>query len=190
MLFKALLAAALALPAYYRDREPPEDRRLRLETIARAVDIASARAVCASEAECKPIWPGTRRELAFLLLTQAWYETRLASHIHRDECGPHECDAYRKHGKILHRSKSLWQLQASNLLPREVWETLGGTDLESTTRAAWYAAQLLARHRWRCARDTRHWVAPTVSGYARGGLCDWPPAAARARLWKKLISKY
>ena len=180
-MLETILAAALSLPAYKEDSESLEERTARLTVVATAIDGASARAVCADEPEgCRRIWPGTRKELSMLLLTQAWHETRLAKRIHEDRCRPKECDGG--------RAKSLWQMHASHVLPRNVWATIGGTDQASTSRAAWYAARYLAGSRHRCAKGG-DWVAPTISAYATGNVCEWRGARKRERLFWRLMGR-
>lgn len=182
-LAQSILAAALSLPPYSGDVETPEARRARLGTIVAAIDFASARATCAGEPEgCRRTWPGSRKELAFLLLTQAWWETRLAEHVHADRCGPHECDRG--------RSKSSWQIQPSSIVKRGEWATIGGIDLESTKAAAWGAARMLSVNRFRCAKGPGDWVLPTISGYARGNTCEWVGAGKRAATFWRLMGRF
>ncbi len=132
-----------------------------------------------SSKQCRPIWRGDRAELAFLLLAQAYFETRLALHVHQGRCRSHlgECDSGRAIG--------LWQLQAGGHLPKERWSTLAGTDLAATTRAAWEAARALSRGRNYCGSLTG-----AVSLYATGRTCRWVPAAKRADYVRLLIDKY
>lgn len=191
MLKESLLAAVLTFPSWHGDEEPIADRSARLETIVEAIEIASAQAVCADGAqsgedapqdersECVPLWSGGRRELSFLLLTQAFFETRLALHVHQGKCRSHlgECDS----GK----ATSLWQLQAGGHLPKARWERLAGTSLEATTRAALEAARALGRGRNYCGS-----VEGAVSLYATGRTCKWEPAKKRVRFMKRLMARY
>lgn len=186
MLKESLLAAVLSFPSWHGDDEPADDRDARLETIVQAIDLAAAEAVCAGprepedqKSECVPLWNGTRRELSFLLLTQAFFETRLALHVHQGKCRSHlgECDS----GK----ATSLWQLQAGGHLPKARWQQLAGTSLEATTAAALEAARALGRGRNYCGS-----VEGAVSLYATGRTCKWEPAKKRVRFMKRLMARY
>ena len=188
-MFNAILAVALTLPAYSGDQETPNQRLERVSVIARAVDKASAKATCAHKLpegspRCRRVWPGSQRELAALLLTQAWHESRLAEHVHADRCGPLECDRG--------FAKSLWQVHASGNLPKARWLTIGGTDQESTDRAAKAATRYLAGARARCGRMTRgtgaDWAAYTIAGYATGNECTWKGAKGRAATMRRLLA--
>jgi hypothetical protein len=180
-MWQAILAAALKLPTYYGDTETPGERLQRLTIVAESIDYASARATCTGEPEgCRRVWPGSRKELAALLLVQAWQETRLAQHVHADQCAENECDRG--------RAKSLWQLQPNSIVTRPEWQTLGGTDQESTRAAAWAAARMLATNRFRCAKAPGDWVTPTISGYARGNECEWSGAKPRVEMFWRIFT--
>lgn len=207
MFTESLLAAALTLSAWYGDAEAPEAREARLLTIAQAINIATLQAVCATEAsefaevisevaqlqeptsenqekraqadKCLPLWHGSPRRLAFLLLTQAYFETRLAVHIHEGKCRVRigECDAG--------RATSLWQLHAGPQLSRGLWRKLSGTDLIATTGAAFEAARALSRGRNHCRS-----MEGAVSLYATGKTCSWRPAAQRVDFLTRLSERY
>lgn len=129
--------------------------------------------------ECLPLWRGSPRRLAFLLLTQAYFETRLAVHIHEGKCRVRigECDAG--------RATSLWQLHAGPQLSRSLWRKLSGTDLIATTGAAFEAARALSRGRNHCRS-----VEGAVSLYATGKTCSWRPAAQRVNFLTRLVERY
>lgn len=191
MFTKTLLAAALRLSPWYGDTETEEERLARLETIAQAINSAALRAVCASEGAalpplpgdaqsgepeaCAPIWRGDARQLAFLLLTQAYFETRLARHVHEGKCRVKqgECDGG--------RATSLWQLQAGAHLPKQRWEKLSGADLVSTTHAAYEASRALSRGRNHCGS-----LSGAISLYATGRTCRWKPAQERVAFLERL----
>ena len=166
----------MALPSWYGDEEPADHRTARLTTITEAIFDVSRAATCADDEvqDCERIWVGRSSELSFLLLAQAYFETRLALHIHEGKCRSHlgECDS----GKAI----GLWQLQSGAHLPRERWQTLSGTDLEATTRAAHEAARALSRGRNYCRS-----VAGAISLYATGRTCRWPEAKTRLSLVQK-----
>jgi hypothetical protein len=178
-----LLKLALTLPVYKDDVDEPQAERLeRLTTIAKSIDSASARATCTGEpAGCRRVWPGSRKELAVLLLLVANEETRLSKRVHADECRPYECDRG--------LAKSPWQLHASTTLPRATWETIGGTDYESTSAAAWGAARMLSANRFRCGQLPGDWVELTLAGYATGLACEWAPAKGRAARFRQLMAR-
>lgn len=203
MLKESLLAAAMTFPAWYGDKESAEDRQARLSVIAQAIDEAVGIATCRDPAtsrraatsrgrsplrsrskrdadECKRFWHGSPRELGFLLLGQAFFETRLALHVHAGRCRVEigECDGG--------RSISLWQLQSSYHLPVERWRTLSGTDLESTRKAAVEAARALARARNFCNGS----LEGAIASYATGRSCRWKHAAQRMGFVRKMLSKY
>ncbi len=204
MLKESLLAAAMAFPAWHGDQESTEDREVRLNVIAQAIDEAVAIATCRNEnssrerspsqasseskddAEksesqtCKRFWHGTPRELGFLLLGQAFFETRLALHVHAGQCRVEigECDGG--------RAISLWQLHHGYHLPVERWRSLAGTDLESTREAAIEASRALSRGRNFCKGS----LEGAVANYATGKSCQWKGAAKRVRFVRRMLSKY
>ncbi len=205
MFTESLLTAALTFSAWYGDVETQEQRRSRLETIASAINIAALHATCSKHApefpvltkseggerstdeesasekkkSCSPIWSGSARRLAFLLLTQAYFETRLAAHIHEGKCRVNlgECDG----GK----ATSLWQLHHGPQLAKEKWERLNGTALMPTTLAAYEAARALSRGRNHCRS-----LSGAISLYATGRTCDWAPAKKREAFLLRLARRY
>lgn len=201
MLKESLLAAAMTFPAWYGDKESPDDRQARLSVIAQAIDDAVGIATCRDSkpsrrgsssrskshveakreaAACKRFWHGSQRELGFLLLGQAFFETRLALHVHAGNCRVEigECDGG--------RSISLWQLQSNYHLPLERWRTLSGTDLESTREAALEASRVLARARNFCNGS----LEGAIANYATGRSCRWKHAGKRMSFVKKMLAKY
>lgn len=133
----------------------------------------------ATDAPCKRVWAGSSRELGFLLLAQAFFETRLALHVHQGNCRKEigECDSG--------RAISLWQLHAGYRLPVERWRELAGTDLDSTRAAALEAARALGRSRNFCGSTEG-----AVANYATGRGCVWRPAEERVRFAARLTEKY
>lgn len=180
MLKDALLAAALTLRAWHGDLETPEERSDRLTLIAEAISDASAEATCTPPAkdDCVPVWSGERRELAFLLLAQAHFETHLARHVHEGRCRvtAGECDGG--------RAVSLWQLHAGPQLSRERWQSLIGAGKDPTQRAAFEAAKALGRAKNHCG-TTRG----AIALYATGKSCTWEGANERAALARRLSEK-
>ncbi len=143
------------------------------------IDTASASNAPYKAKPCKRIWAGTQRELGFLLLAQAFFETRLALHVHEGNCRKEigECDSG--------RAVSLWQLHAGYHLPVERWRELSGTDLESTRDAALEAARALGRSRNLCGTTEG-----AVANYATGRGCVWKPAEERVRMAQELTNKF
>lgn len=197
MFTESLFAAALTFSSWHGDTETAEGRAARLRTIAEAINIATLHAVCMKEAPpfpvlegddapegevdanaCKPVWRGSPRELAFLLLTQAYFETHLAQHVHEGKCRVHlgECDG----GK----ATSLWQLQAGGHLALSRWEKLAGTGLAATTHAAYEAGRALSRGRNYCGN-----VRGAVALYATGRTCRWQPAEKRVSFMRRLEAR-
>lgn len=174
-LFNYLLAAIATLPTFHEDVGPAyvAKKHAQAQVIAQAIsDVA----------ESAEGWSGTRRELATLLLTVAWHETRFSLRIHEGNCKPYECD----HG----RARGLWQLQVHRSLPRETWIGLAGLDVDATRRAAREAARVLTRSRNMCSGRAQGvtLVAQTLSAYAgRGCTRLLPDIDARVRTYRRLL---
>jgi hypothetical protein len=200
MLSESLLAAALSFTPWHGDAESEAERAARLTTIAEAIHIAAQNAVCAQDAPALPplgdeppeasapeggpppcvrLWNGDARQLAFLLLTQAYFETHLAQHVHEGNCRVHlgECDGG--------RATSLWQLHYGPHLAKERWEKLAGTDLAATAHSAYEASRALSRGRNHCGS-----VVGAISLYATGRSCSWEPAEQRATFLERLSNRY
>jgi hypothetical protein len=191
ILLKALLYVALSLQPWYKDvkNEDPVDRAARYGVIVKAVEEAADNATCTGSYKhnpyCEPIWKGKKEELAFLLLTQAYFESRFARNVHAGECEPHQCDAYKdRHGKVRHKATSIWQIQATGIVPRDEWKTLAGLDQASTNRAAYAAAKVLSAGYKRCKT-----VRGAISQYAGVARCDWPGAKYRTAFYERLLRK-
>jgi hypothetical protein len=172
-----LLAAIASLPTFHEDigDELAVQKRAQAETIATAITQA---------VEKTPNWPGSKRELATLLLTVAWHETRLSLRIHDGHCKPYECD----HG----RARGLWQLHAHASLPRERWLTVSGLDLPSTVNGASEAALALTRSRYMCSKSARaggDWVALTLLAFAGHGCSGHlPDMSSRVQTYRRLFA--
>jgi hypothetical protein len=138
-----------------------------MSTIGRAVVEVVMRARCAGAyavpayavPACKPIWFGGEKELAALLITKGWWESRFAKNVHEGKCDSNECDAVKlRDGGVVHRARSPWQLQRTAYSDPE-WPTMVGTSFEATRDAAWAAAKVLAEGQRRCksARGALSW---------------------------------
>jgi len=180
--YDLVLAALLALVPWYGDVEEA-GRDARMATIATAIVEASNEATChGRDAECKPAWPGTREELAALLVTLGWYESRFARHVHANQCKPFECDETiirdPKTGRITRRyfaARSPWQVHWSGPT-RAHWKKIRGLDLDSTRHAARAATAVLVGARGKCRT-----LEGTIANYATGRSCKWSQAKQRAR---------
>lgn len=172
-----VLAAIASLPTFHEDLGPAYSslKQEQARVIAQAI---------AEVAESAEAWPGSKRELAALLLTVAWHETRFSLRIHEGKCRPYECD----HGK----ARGLWQLHVHALLPREEWLHVAGLDSDSTLRAAREAAKALSRSRFMCADSSARGtevVARTLAAYAgRGCAGQLPDIEARVRTFRRLVA--
>lgn len=182
----------IGLPRFHADTESSAERTARLTVIAQAIDSATLHATCtgdwAAADWCRPIWPAAERlDLAILIVTQGFWESRFAQRVHADQCQALECDPVKlASGAIFHRSKSVWQIQQTLVVPE--WRSIGGLGEWTTYSAAYAAAKVLAAARGRCAREAASWVTGAISGYA-GYTCQWPGAPRRAAFYHQLRSK-
>ena len=194
-----ILAAMLALPlAHYPtglDPETAEQRTARFEVVAAAVETVSREATCTTldpVEGCTPWWPAAQRdELAAMLVTLAWWESKFVLRVHAGQCRNDECDALKlSGGGVIHRARSLWQVQRNpRLVSRTEWVTLLGTSQEATTTAARVAARVLAGGRGRCAKgQERGWEAPAVASYATGSSCSWSKAPRRVAVYRRVLT--
>jgi hypothetical protein len=171
-----LLTAIAALPTFHEDvgENFVAEKQSQAQMIAGAIEQAVG--------EVRD-WPDSQRELAALMLTIAWHETRLSLRIHDGRCKPHECDRGRARG--------LWQLHVHRSLPRERWLLVAGLTAEATRNAAREAAIALVRSRRMCSVATRgrDWVGATLTAYAGvgcgGRLRD---VNLRIRTYRRLLS--
>lgn len=171
-----LLTAIAALPTYKEDvgEHLAVQKHDQAQMIATAIDQA---------VEETRGWPGSKRELASLMLAIAWHETRLSLRIHDGRCKPYECDRGRARG--------LWQLHAHRSLPRERWLKVAGLNPEFTRNAASEAALALVRSRRMCAVASRgrDWVGPVITAYAgRGCGGRLPDLQSRIRTYRRLLT--
>ena len=191
ILLKALVFVALSLQPWYKDvkTEDPIDRTARYSVISHAINGAVDNATCTGSYKtnpyCTPIWKGKKEQLAFLLLTQAYFESRFARNVHAGNCEKHQCDAYKdRNGQVRHKATSIWQIQATSLVPKNEWATLAGLDQASTDRAAYAAAKVLSAGYRRCRT-----IRGAISQYAGVARCDWPGAKYRAAFYERMLRK-
>jgi hypothetical protein len=186
-----ILFILVGLQPSYLDGETEEERVIRLSSVAIGIDVATARATCAEGydvPECEPIWPRTRRELAFLLITKAWWESRIARNVHENKCRRWtrddgievgECDYDNK--RRIFKARTVWQMQRTRLSAPE-WKVMVGTSVKATTAAAWAATKNLAYHHERCGET----IIGAISGYSGAGHCRWRGAGRRYVWYRKL----
>lgn len=167
----AILSVLSSLPVFHED-VGSSDKSSQLEEVASAVYQTSIRVR----------WGGDRRELAALLLTIAWHETRLSLRIHAGDCKPLECDRG--------RSLSLFQLQARSLSNPVFWPALRVRTPESTLFSALEAGRALSRSRNLCRslyRSGDDWVPYTLGAYAgRGCSRSLPDMDARVSTYRRV----
>jgi hypothetical protein len=182
-----LLLVLLSLPGAYHDKETWDERVERMTVVADAVDEVASRATCSeryNDPSCEKVWPRSKKELALLLVTKAWWESRFALNVHEGNCRDFECDAYKtRSGRIIHRARTLWQIQMTGLVKRTEWDSMVGTDFESTRMAAWVATRIMSNAMNRCRT-----IYGTISSYALN-RCEWSGAGVRYSFWKKLMTK-
>ncbi len=182
---EVLLGLMLGLPAAYQDHEEADVRRERLAIVAQAISDATARASCsgaAADSNCQKLWSGEPLDLAVLLLTEAYFESRLARNVHEGNCREYECDPFRSRhtGKVVHRARTLWQMQYNAPIEDE-WYHMVGVDLRSTRKAAWAATKLLSISYRACGS-----IAGAISRLSGNGRCVWSGAEPRVRLFESL----
>ncbi len=168
----ALLAVALAFPRPVvpkgYDPETEEQYVARVTVIAQAIATVSR---------------NKDEEAALLELAEA--ESHLDPIVHAGGVHPrYDQD----HG----RAKSLWQLHASKQIPD--WDSLGGADLESTTRAARAAVRVLRSAAYFCSHSsllTADDVDRTFAEYGAGSRACMPTQQSkrRAQQWATIRAK-
>lgn len=177
MFAEALLATMLTLPPPWTQpgaEEPAEERRARLQTIAEAIAIETAR---------RPEgWRWERMDLAALLLATTYEEG------HRWSADVHSGRRTGDRG----RARCLAQVHVSRLVSRAEWLASTGTDLEATRLCMRLATRVLAAA-GKCVSPGRALdavqVARIVAAYGSGRDCNpkRPFARSRARLWTRLV---
>jgi len=174
---EVVLGLLLHLPPWYGDAtaETPVQRQDRIGVIAQAIDDASLRAVCgedwAGSDLCTPVWFGERVDLAMLLVTLGWWESRFARYVHAGAPGA---------GGAL----TPWQLEHGEHLPWQRWRALPGLKVVPTTEAAWEASRAISLGMGHCGT-----VRGAISLYATGQSCSWSGADRRLRTYVHLRSR-
>lgn len=162
-IFAYVLTGLLSLPVSKYDRAPELVAAKTVQQLETAVAIAEA-------VEQQERWPGSKRELAALLLAVGYAESAFAMHVGRGDFKKWEGDPL--HGE--QQSISFWQFKSK---PRgatdpEVWAA-ARTDIRVAAREA---ARLLTARRRGCASLERQgfdWVELTVAAYSGRGCRGW-----------------
>lgn len=191
MLNYILLLLMSVTPAY-SDLETWDERIARMTILAGAIDNAASWATCTDKYEptkekpCKVQWTGNKKDLAILLVTKGYWESRFSKRVHEGKCKPDECDPHRNSdGTVTHRARTSWQMQFTSYVKEEEWRTFVGADQKSTNTAAGVAARILSKAHARCNNG----IYGALSGYAGNMGCSWSGVANRFEFFKKLKAK-
>lgn len=183
MTTELVLAMLLMLPPAYVDRDE-EGRQERMGVIADAVSQATERASCsgeyASEKKCVAIWHGEPKQLAALLVTKGWHESRFAKNVHEGRCKKDECDPKMWRGVLVHAARSPWQFQRTSYAS-DLWKHTKGAGLGATRNAAFVAARILSEGKKRCRSN---YGALAFYGIQQ---CQWKGARRRYSTFVKLM---
>lgn len=186
-----ILLTLLSKEPYSKDTETWQQREDRMEIVASAIIEATDNATCYGKEEepCEVLWPGSREELAFLLVATAHHESNFAQHIHEGACRTEqgECDASRMQefpgGPVKHyaRSLSIWQIQKFDIPPQD-WDKIRA-GVQGTSAAAWHAARRLSSGYRACKS-----LEGAISRYATGKSCEWKGAAGRVKTLRAMMT--
>lgn len=183
---KYITAILLSLQPNLSDKETWEERSSRMEIIAHAIDDASSKATCSENynlEDCEKTWPGDKKQIALLLITQGYFESKFAKNVHERKCKPYECDSYRKNGHVIHRARSLWQIQKTNLVSRDEYNKMKFFSKESTTLSANVAVRYLLTGMKSCKT-----VRGALAIYTGVKVCTWSGVAKREKFYNHLVS--
>lgn len=180
-LYGLILAALLALPGV-RDEG-------HLKDVASGITSATLQATCqgdwAGSDDCARTWPGRPEELAALLVTTGYWESKFLARIGQGRCEKWECDAHKDaKGKVYHRARGYFQIQASTAITMFEWRHMVGRGEYRAFVASATSARLLSRHYAGCKN-----IQGAISGYATGGRCDWSKAGRRMTTYKAVLTK-
>lgn len=184
-MLKHLLLVLLSLVPAHKDIETWDERVVRMNTFAVAIDAASEKATCSGQyntTDCKLLWPRSKKkDLEMALVEQAETESHFAKNVHEGNCEKWECDPRKLLGVIYFKSHSNWQIQAEPPVNRALWAEIVGIDQHATTRAAW-AATLVLANGWKHT----HSIHGTFGVYAGLGA-GWPEGKIREKRWEELM---
>lgn len=181
-----LFSADLEKGAAYRDPEELCKNVDRLEVMAEAITVSTHNRLC-SEAKEKICWKEGHEKLAFYMTSMAYNESKFLERIHAGKCQTNECDPVFKwwNGQkylAYHKAKTPWQLHKTIYVKDAEWDTMLGTDLESTLIAAYAASRVFTWSRNRCKSDIGGFAL-----YATGKRCRWEGAGQRVFLAHKYM---
>jgi len=182
-----ILAVLLSLEPAHNDKETWEQRVERMTVIAKAIDDASSKATCQDSydvTDCKKTWPGSKKSLGLLLVTNGYWESRFAKNVHEGKCKSYECDAHEVNGSVYHRARSPWQIQKTGLVTKDDYDKMNSSSLESTTISASVAAKHLSLGMNSCKT-----IIGALSVYGGVKSCKWDGVKIRADFYKKLEQK-
>lgn len=203
-LSQTLLAILLTLKPHDEDiNEQHLERINRLTIIAESISNASKDILCKEDEinndKQKFCWNGTQKEIALLLITKGYSETRFSKRIHSGKCYDNECDPIFSHYKLKNqnirfvrywRAKSPWQIHQQTFITQEVWKKIGFSTYESTYLAAYNAAKILAFASNRCGGwNQLDRIERGMALYATGKSCKWTGTKNRMWLYNHLITK-
>ncbi len=187
-----ILLLLLSVSPSYSDNETWEERNARMTIVATAIDQAASWATCTDkyvstdEKPCKVQWVGSKKDLAILLVTKGYWESRFAKNVHEGRCKKDECDPlHHKNGTVTHRARTSWQMQKTSFVRKDEWETFVGADQKATSTAASVAARILSAAHRRCQNG----IYGALSGYAGNMGCAWSGVAGRFTFFKQLKAK-
>lgn len=182
-----LIGLLLSLPRFARDTETPEERTARMQKTAHSVDRAVDRATCTgdwkSQADCRRVWNGSKRELTAAVIAIGFHESTYAQAVYEGKCETLPKGMRCDNG----RARTYWQLWKSAC--PEAWQTEPGSD-EQVDAGAWCAAKQLSYFYGYCQTLTGedHWSA-AFTAYAGRGCKTWPGSAARRATMNRLLAK-
>lgn len=171
-----LVAALLALPVYKADRSADRAEAAAAQKLEITAAIAEA-----VDRERK--WPGSKQELAGMLIAIGYHESGFSLDVGAGRCGPHSCDRDR-HGNV--RAAGFWQLHVSATSSVEAWEQ-AKTDIRVAAREA---ARAITRARWLCRslEGSLPWQQLVVSAYAgRGCRGSFRGAELRLATYRRVM---
>lgn len=170
------------MPPYKLDRESPMEREERMGVLSDAMAIATWER--AYQADGLARWKSSPDRLYAALLTQGWFESRFAWHIHAGHCRAFECGATRDDGGLLvFLTPTPWQVAESTAFARALWPNVVGQSAKATTNAARVAAYHLAMHQ--CGGDVAQMLQAQGGGGCHHGERGWE----RFRYWQRTLVK-
>lgn len=182
-----ILLILLSLDPSYSDREPWDVRVQRLSIIAQAIDDASSKATCEDSyaaPTCQKTWGKSKKDLALLLVTKGFWESRFAKNVHEGKCAPLECDMEVVRGVVYHRARSPWQIQrVPSLVSESEYKLMKTASLEGTKTSANVATRYLVMGLNAC-----HTIKGAISMYGGAG-CNWEGIANRYSFFNSISLK-